>query len=353
MNGLTATRSSTARARHGLCLCLFAVVSLAGCAVSPPVTDDMSVEVPRLPPKPELHPEIAETSPPTVEPAPEPGTGPVSPPAPTLSVAVLLTRRIPDYENVANALRAEIDSIDVYDLGDKSLTPAETIDRIRGSDVDVVVAVGHQAAQFAAALKDTPIVYSQVFNTESLELDPERVKGVSMLPPLDRQLAAWKELNPSLSSVGAIIGPGHEALLDEATRAGELHGVRFESRLARSDRETLYLFTRLVPQIDGYWLFPDNRILSPAVLRQMLNYAARHRVQIAVFNDSLLPLGATLSATTDHEDIARTILDVADRLHADEGADLPAVTPLNEIVISSGNALVQSIDAIPPAEGGR
>ena len=331
------------------------LIGLSGCSVVPtvqPPADEVPEEAPRLPPKPQDSPVIDEAPEPVAKPAPEPANLPVEPPKAPLRVATLLSRRIPEYEDVVTALRAEVSDMDVYDLGDKSRTPRELVEAVLATKPDVVVAVGYQAARFAGQIEGTPVVYSQVFNTGGLEIDSPRIKGVAMLPPLDLQLAAWKELNPNLTSVGAIIGPGHEALLDEAKVAGEAHGVRIESRLAHSDRETLYLFTRLVPQIDGYWLFPDNRVLSSAVLRQMLTYAARHRVQIAVFNDSLLSLGATLSATAVDDDIARTILDVVDQLIAGQGDELPAISPLSDISVRPSGAEARSASTTASAESG-
>jgi hypothetical protein len=52
------------------------------------------------------------------------------------------------------------------------------------------------------------------------------------------------------------------------------------------------VFKRLAPQIDGLWLVPDDRILSPAVLRELLNYAVSHGVRVCVFSDTLLQWGA-------------------------------------------------------------
>ncbi len=350
-------RSIVSGARITLIVCGLAQMALSGCSLMPPMTTpeaEPPITTPRLPPKPTVSPEPEVRPEPVARPAPKPQPEPE--PEPTvepLRVAVLLTRRVAEYDNVATALRAELGSADIYDLADKSLSPADVQARLQQTNIQVVVAIGYRAAEFASKLEGMPVVYSQVFNTGNLQIDSSRVKGVAMLPPLDQQLEAWKALNPSLSSVGAIIGPGHEALLEEANQAGSLHGVRVESRLAHSDRETLYLFTRLVPQIDGYWLFPDNRILSPDVLRQMLSYAARHRVQIAVFNDSLLSLGATLSATAVDEDIARTILEVADQLIANEGDEVPAVSPLSDVAVNYGAARAGSSLPVSAAEGGR
>ena len=55
----------------------------------------------------------------------------------------------------------------------------------------------------------------------------------------------------------------------------------------------------------------------------MLTYASRHRVQVAVFNDSLLALGATISTTSVDADMAETIVSVASQL-IDRGRHLRA-----------------------------
>jgi ABC-type uncharacterized transport system substrate-binding protein len=355
-------RSWTTRPGAGAFL-LFGILVLAtpGCSVleqfrPPPPAEP--VEVPQLPPKPDLPtaevpaPEVPVSPPPQPEPVEAPPEPVVEPDEP-LRLAVLLTSRIPDYEAVAVALRDAVGDLDVYDLSDKSLTPKEIFETIRAVDTDVVVAVGYRAAAFASTLEDFPVVYSQVFNTGQLDLASDRVKGVSVLPPLDRQLDAWRQFNPSLSSVGAIVGPGHETLLAEAERAAAGKGIRFGHRLAQSDREALYLFTRMVPEIDGFWLFPDNRILSKTVLREMLSYAARHRVQVAVFNDSLLSIGATISTTAVDRNIAETILLVAEQLTSDGASEIPPMSPLTDIKVRVNDDAVSTADIGVPAEGGR
>jgi len=318
-------------------LLLGIVFLLSGCSylegLTKPVPTEPVVQ-PQLPP--DVKPELPPVQPPPPPPEPlvaEPEPEPEPPAAETLRVAVLLSGRGAAYENVANALTAKLETVDVYDLSDKSLTPKEMFDSIESAGSQVVVAIGIRATTFARSFEDIPVVYSQVFNVGQFDTTDNNLKGVSVLPPLDLQIAAWRELNPSLSSIGAIVGEGHERLIAEAGESAEAHGVRFQYRLAQSDRETLYLFTRLVPNIDGFWLFPDNRILSATVLRQMLTYASRHQVQVAVFNDSLLALGATISTTSVDDDIADTIVTVASQLLQQGGIAVPALTPLKKIQV--------------------
>ena len=127
------------------------------------------------------------------------------------------------------------------------------------------------------------------------------------------------------------------------------HGIQLHLREASSDRETLYLFNRLVGEIDGFWLFPDNRILSAPVLKEMLSYASRHQVQISVFNESLLEMGATLSSSTVNENIAKTVVDVLNQIAAGDIANVPPMSPLSDVRITTNEKLLRSMLETEPA----
>ena len=94
--------------------------------------------------------------------------------------------------------------------------------------------------------------------------------------------------------IGVIIGEGHDDLIEDARRAAEKHEIELRVQVTHSDQETLYFFRRMVRDIDGFWLFPDNRILSGRVLQEMLADANRQQVPVTVPSDSMLQLGATL-----------------------------------------------------------
>jgi len=316
---------------------------MAGCSLLPSVErPEEPVAEPQLPPTPapvEPAEVVAEPEPVPVQPAPEIVEPPPHPP----TVAIVLSSRAAAYEGVANELSRLLEDFEIYDLSDKSLTQKEAHDAIRAGSVDAVVAIGMRAAVFAASFEDLPVVYSQVFNTGELQGAGERFRGVSSIPPLDLQLDAWQALNPELQNVGAILGAGHEALIEEAARVTQDRGMRLHYRLAQSDREALYLFTRLVPDIDGFWLFPDNRILSSDVLKEMLAYAGRHRVQVAVFNDSLLALGATLSTTSVDQDVAEAIVTVVQGLLDGPATAVSPLTPLSQIIVRTNGQATTAV----------
>ena len=300
-------------------------------------------------------PEVVQAPAPVAEvpdPEPEPEPRPVAPPPPPQQVAIVLSSRQPAYEDVAIELSARLDDVVIYDLDDRSQPPVVAFRQINDSRTDAVIAIGLRAARSSVAMAQVPVIFSQVFNYTDHGLVTENSRGVSALPPLDAHLAAWKKLDPTLARVGMIIGSGHESLRTEAEIAAQKHGVQLQIQEAGSDQETLYHFKRMIHEIDGFWLFPDNRILSPRVLTDMLQQANRRHVPVAVSNDAMLQLGAAISVSTVASDIATTILRVLDRIRAGDIDALPPLMELSEVRVSTNDALMKPEVAADAADGG-
>lgn len=259
------------------------------------------------------------------------------------SVAIVMTSSQPAYADVAVELAERLNNYVVYDLGDDSAPPVTVLRRINDSNSDVVVAIGLRAAQSSVAMADRPVVFSQVFNYQDHRLLTATSRGVAALPPLDAQVAAWKKIDPTVARVGVIIGEGHDALLQDARRAAERFDIELRVQISRSDQETLYYFRRMIRDIDGFWLFPDNRILSTRVLREMLADAKRQQVPVTVPSESMLPLGATLSISTVAADIARTIVKVIREIQGGNLDSIPPITQLSEIRVAT-NGAIQVVD---------
>lgn len=328
--------------RSSLLLLLFV---LSGCSIlfpEPPVPETTTIPDAEPEPVAEAEPVLPVEPVPIVVPAPV-VPSPPPPPEPIADlVAVVLSGRMPAYSSVANALGQHLKNYEVYDLGDHSRTPKDTFAAIAESGASAVVAIGMPAAVAAKRFSTAPVVFSQVFNFNASDLLSDNVKGVAVLPPIELQIEAWRKLNPGLRNVGAIIGAGHDELIAEAETAMQAAGVKFHFAIASSDRETLYLFNRLTRDIDGFMLFPDNRILSRSVLDEMMAYASQHRVQIAVFNESLLSLGALFSASSVPNDIASTIVIVLDSFLNESARSIPALSQLSDIEIVTNPELVRS-----------
>lgn len=336
--------TATPVSRIALRACLaFAWIALAGCMS---LREIAPVE-PVVPPV-EARSEPGIASAPTGIPRPAPR--PLAPPL--RNVVVLFEEGAAGYTDVAEQIAKRLPST-TYRTTLVPFREAETpevLARVNALRPSAAVGIGREAAAFARRhLDGTPLVFCQVFNYQEVLAADRRVWGVSPTPPLALQLRAWTAVDPSRRRIGLIVSERHTALVDEAiAAAGDAAEIKHD--VSASDRETLYLFKRLAADVDGFWLVPDNSILSPTVLRELLSYAARRRIGVLVFNDSLLSWGALMSATSTSVDIARSVHSVLDRVTTGETKGLPALTPLGEVEIEV-NAEVASrlgVKSVPP-----
>ena len=264
-------------------------------------------------------------------------------------VAIVLSDSLPAYTDVASELVGYLEDYSIYELSNR--TPRQTFAAIADSDAKLVVAVGLSATKFAKSYSKVPVIFSQVFNVSENGLIADDFKGVAALPPMELQIKAWRELDPDIRDIGAILGEGHEDLIAEADQAMKNQGINFHYAVVQSDRQTLYVFNRLIRRLDGFLLFPDNRILSRAVLTEIMSDAARHQVQVAVFNESLLEHGATFSASSVNSNIAEKIAIALNEILDGNIDDVAPLSALSEIRIQTNPAMIRKFGLEVSAAG--
>jgi hypothetical protein len=245
--------------------------------------------------------------------------------------AVVVSADIPEYTQIAAEILRRGGNVTVYGLSAQPSNATNVVAALENARPDRIIAVGLLAAVVARGVADTPMVFCQVYNYQDHPLISAKSKGVDLLPPVDLQLRAWQALGRNLRRVGVVTGPGHDPLLAEMRHAAASVGIELTAKVVQSDREALHEFRELAPYVDGLWLLPDNRILSPDVVREIFSYSAKHAKQIAVFGENLLAMGALLSSTADPRDVVDRVLERLDAVD-DSGRILgPDMLPLTAI----------------------
>lgn len=319
--------TGTSNRKNIRCAALLVALSLGGCSMFEPKIEPAEIpEVVSVPPP--VEPERP------VEPATKPPLPPRLPP-----VAIVLTSSQPAFLDVANALTDHLDDFQVFDLSDGSQPPVSVLRVVNDSNPGTVVAIGLRAAKSSVAMADKPVIFSQVFNHQDYGLLTANSRGIAPLAPLDAQLAAWTKVKPTVSRIGIIVGEGHDDLITEARLAAQKYKVELRVQISHSDQETVYMFRRMAQDIDGFWLFPDNRVLSARSLQKILETAKRGHVAVAVPYESMLEMGATISLATQAEDIAATIARVIRQIHAEGLKNVPAISPLSAIRVVTQDAV--------------
>lgn len=319
------------------CALVCAALAFSGCSLLTPQPEPQ--------PEPVVHePEVIIESPPPIAKPKTRIPDPVVPEAPPLpAVAIVLTSSQPAYADVAQELTRHLDKYEIYDLSDSTRPPVTVLRIINDSDSGAVVAIGLRAAQSSVAMSKKPVVFSQVFNYQDYDLVGENSRGVAAIPLIDAQFAAWKQVDPSLVRIGAIVGPGHDDLIAEAELAAVRHGLELRLQVSSSDQETLYLFKRMVLEIDGFWLLADNRILSGRVLQQIMDESQRHQVRVMVPSESMLQIGGSISISSVASDIAQAIADVIGQIQAGNLKEIPPISPLSAIHVITNDS-IQVVD---------
>ena len=300
-----------------------------------------------------------------VEPPPEPGV--VEPgetpvpvvepfvPAPAAMVALLYSGSAPAQAAIASHIDDKLSapgwSVRHIDLDRiDSATPIDaTIDR----GVGLLAAVGPDALAVARErFTGADIVYCQVLDpgASATAEGTQTIRSVAAMPPLKLQFAAWAALDPKLEHIGLITSAGYAARLTDVAAAASAIGARLDHRISNSDRETLYIFRRLAPEIDGLWLAPDSSVLSAGVIGQMLDLAAELDIGVLVFNEGLLGRGGLLSVLAPEEHVAALVVDAIEAIRYRTTDTLPREIPLSEGRVRVNAEVVAALGLpVPPA----
>lgn len=243
--------------------------------------------------------------------------------------------------------------VTVHNLAGSREREGDIVRAIKASSVGQVVAVGLLAAQVARQrLDQKQVVFCQVLNVEEFNLVAPWMKGVSGIPSLVKQFAAWKMLDPNLRKVGLITGRRATYMVSEAQSAAKALGLELDHVAVSSDRAVLSALQQLRERrIQGLWLAPDSTILSQRTILDVMANSVRHNLPVLAFSPALLKEGALLSATSDTREIAAMAIDRLKR--ATPGADsVPgeALEPLSGAQITISAAAVARFNLTIPAK---
>jgi ABC-type uncharacterized transport system substrate-binding protein len=267
------------------------------------------------------------------------------------AMAILVSDDTPAFTQVADAIKARAGGAPfVYQLHGDPVRAARAVRSLQASDRKVIVAIGWVATQAASKIKGKRVIFCQVFNYEVHGLTTPGMQGVSATPPVAQTFGAWKSLDPKLKRVGVITGGGLKDLMGEARAAARAHGLQLQVATVRSDKEMLYAFKHMSTAIDGFWLLPDNRVLSGEVIRELMAYGVKAGKQLLVFTPDLLPHGGVISATSDNVDIADQVLARVQEPRRKTNATVSTVARLTVVRIQVNTTVAKQLGlAIPPS----
>jgi ABC-type uncharacterized transport system substrate-binding protein len=260
-------------------------------------------------------------------------------------VVILVSQEIPPYTEVARRIKKRLGKrATVYNLRDVKDGSYHA-----GDAPLQLVSIGLDATRITEHLHHQQI-FCQVFNYAGSGLTGPHSKGVSMLPGFDKTFSVWKAISPNLRNVAVISGPGQGAMIRLAKKAAANHGIVLYHRTVRNDKEYQYVYKQLADKVEGYWLIPDNRVLSVEALRDVMNFSVRNGKQVAVFSEELLGLGGLLSVSSSYDDIVDKVLLRLKQAEAHDEIPGPELLPLDDAIVSINKFMAQRLNLAIPAK---
>jgi ABC-type uncharacterized transport system substrate-binding protein len=225
------------------------------------------------------------------------------------SLAILLNEGNTRDQQIADALKQQLGKpTELFFLNAIESQQQQVIDRLQASSHRQVVAIGSTAANRAKRLRRKQVVFSQVFNYQADGLLDAGFSGVSMVPSTKVVMKQWKKLSPSLDRIAVITGPSNEQQIREMIKIADELKVSIEHYVVNNDKEMLYTVQQAVGSVQGFWMLPDNRVLSLRGMKDFMSYTTKHNKQVAVFNRKLLKFGGLFYVSVQPGYVAKQII---------------------------------------------
>lgn len=281
---------------------------------------------------------------------PPPVQTPVAKPA-LPDVTILVSDNIPAYNSVATALTKQLGKrASIRYLRGSQAENGRALAVYKNEDRRQFVSIGLNASIAAKTLTGKQVVFCQVFNYQNYELVSAMHKGVSMTPSLAKTFSAWHELAPDTTDIGVISGPELGDLMQAAKAAAKSVGITLHHEVVNSDKEYQFAYKQMADDVQGYWLLPDNRVLSENVLRDVMAFSVRNSKQVAVFNDELLNLGGLFSTSSEYQDIAQQVIERLVQAQGKEAIPGPDIVYPDKLVLRVNAVMAQRLNLDVPSQ---
>lgn len=275
-----------------------------------------------------------------------------APPKPAvMQVVILVSEDIPAYSEVAKALAKKLGQRgNIRYLNGNQLENIKMLAAYRNDEHSQLVSIGLNASIAAKTLANRQVVFCQVFNYQDYALLSARHKGVSMMPSMSRTFSTWRALAPNITDIGVISGPDLDDMIQAARTTAKGYGITLHHETVNTDKEYQYAYKQLADKVQGFWLLPDNRVLSGNILRDVMTFSVRNSKQVAVFSDELLNLGGLFSTISDNQDIAQQVYDRLEQAQYKETIPGPDITYLDKLNLRINSVMAKRLNLEIPEQ---
>jgi len=248
------------------------------------------------------------------------------------NVAVLMSANVEAYQEALKGFKAAVDHrvVAEYEMAGNPDAGRKALAEIRAKvKPDLILVVGTFALQLAIeAPFDVPVIYTMVLNPPSVIGEEKRnMTGASMNVPVRSTMDLAKKLGPQIRRVGVVFNQAKTGyLIKQAEAAAREEGLQLVAKEIGSSREAIGALSALQETgIDALWIPPDETILAPEVVQQILLVSYDSKLPVIGLSLNQAQLGAIVSQQfSSGEDIGKQAAELANAvLKGHAASELP------------------------------
>ncbi|MDD3626479.1 MAG: ABC transporter substrate-binding protein [bacterium] len=228
-----------------------------------------------------------------------------------------------------------------------SMDESENLSSVKAQNPKVIITVGSSLTKKAMSdAGDIPIVFTMVIDPEGSGLKGKNLTGASLEIPMDIQFKKFKEILPSLKSIGIIYNPEeNERIITDAKTAGEKNKIELKAFPVSSAKDIPKVETM---DVSGIIIIPDTIVCKSTIIKYLLDASIKGKVPIMGFSPSYAKAGALFSLTPDYEDIGVQTAEIAVKIIKGESPEKIPVTKARKINLYVNTAVAEWLEITVP-----
>ena len=216
----------------------------------------------------------------------------------------------------------------------------------------LVVTIGTRATRSALQYcEKLPLVFTMVL--DHLEKShktggDQDFGGVTLSIPVDDQFEYLRKALPDARRLGYIYSSGSEETYEQARRAAEKYGFRLVVEKVDTERDILDALRRMLPEIDAFWMPPDQLTWQYIVFRFVVIECFNNGVPVISVYRSRAEAGIPIALGVDYEDIGRQTADLVVRRLEKGKFTRPVIVHPRKLVIYINNGVLSNLNLKMP-----
>ncbi|MBI5664680.1 MAG: ABC transporter substrate-binding protein [Nitrospirae bacterium] len=192
----------------------------------------------------------------------------------------------------------------------------------------VIVAIGSGAVEKIKAIKNIPIVYLMVPDTQSDITGKSNMTGVNMDIPPDMQLDIVRQALPEVGDIGLLYNPVQQGgFIEKAKAAAASAGIGLTANAVGNPRKVSDQLNLMTGKIKAFWMLPDVSVITPETVEILFLYTLKNKLPVITFSSKFLEMGALMSFEVDPNDMGVQAAEIISRILS--GADVNQIPDTN------------------------